>query len=530
MKEIKVTVLNSSTLQLQEDAQKGDIIDLSKMSEINPLFISNLIDKEKNEEMEKRITKEREQWIKQYDAELQRELSEQKSTLIQSHQKSLDDLREEIAKLKGDLKDKENDKNLREQELANSYTGQIDKLKESLKNLQETNQKDLKSQKETLDLQYKNEIDGLRHQLDTLNFEKESEKKEAVQQKEKEFASQIEDLKKQLAVKENEIQNSKQLIQNEAEKKYETQVTELKTEIQVAESNHKTALLQKEADANKEIDKYKEEAMNWKNQYETLSRNKSSLNVKLLGENLEAWCDNEFKTAHSYGAFEHCTWEKDNTLVKNEGETGNGTKADYIFKVYSSDDHVKSPLTSACLDMKNENPASTSKKKNSDYYKRLDENRTKKKCEYAILVSELEMKAENDVPIQRVTEFPNMYVVRPSYFMTFLGILMNLGKKYADLLEQKEREDEKFKTGNEIQKEFDDFKKTYLDNPLNTLKENVSQIRKSAAKILEEGKKIDETAENIINSTLETMKQKIETLTIKKLPKLEKRIDALKEN
>ncbi len=529
MREIKVTVLDSCHLQLQEDGKMGDIIDLSKMSEIDPLFISNLIDKEKNEEMEKRIQKEKEQWKKQQEAELQKELSEQKNSLTQSHQKSIDDLREEIAKLRGNLKDKENEKALKEQELTSSYTSKINKLEESLKNLQESNQKDLESQKTTLDLQYNGEIERLKHQLNTLNLEKESEKKEAIQQTEKQYATQIEDLKKQLTVKETEIQTSKQLILNEAEKKYETQVNDLKSKIQIAESDHKTALLQKEADANKEIEKYKEEANTWKNQYETLSRNKSALNVKLLGENLEAWCDNEFKTAHSYGAFEHCTWEKDNMLVKNEGENGSGTKADYIFKVYSSDDSTKSLLTSACLDMKNENPNSTSKKKNSDYYKRLDENRAKKKCEYAILVSELEMKAENDVPIQRVSEYPNMYVVRPTYFMTFLGILMNLGKKYANLLEQKEREDEKFKTGNEIQKEFEEFKNTYLVKPLKALNDKVLDIKKSAAKILEEGRKIDETVDLITNSTLEMIKTKIETLTIK-LPKLEKKIDALKEN
>lgn len=528
MKEIKVTVLDSSHLQLQEDAQKGDIIDLSKMSEIDPLFISNLIDKEKNDEMEKRIAKEKEQWKKQHDAELQKELSEQKSTLMQSHQKSLDDLKDEIAKLQGSLKDKENEKTLKEQELTSSYTSQIDKLKENLKNLQESNQKDLENQKANMDLQYKGEIEGLKHQIDTLNLEKESEKKDAVQQKEKECASQIEDLRKQLAVKESEIQTSKQQIQMEAEKKYETQVNDLKNRIQLAESEHKNALLQKDTDANEEIDKYKEEANNWKKQYETLSRNKSALNVKMLGEDLESWCNCEFETAQTYGAFQNCTWEKDNQLVKNEGETGSGTKADYLFKVYASDDHTKA-LTSACLDMKNENPNSTSKKKNSDYYKRLDENRTKKKCEYAILVSELEMKTENDVPIQRVTEYPNMYVVRPSYFMTFLGILMNLGKKYADLLEQKEREDEKFKTGKEIQEEFEGFKNTYLDKPLKTLNDKVIAIKKSATTILEEGRKIDENADLIINSTLENIKTKIETLSVK-LPKLEKKIDALKEN
>ena len=95
--------------------------------------------------------------------------------------------------------------------------------------------------------------------------------------------------------------------------------------------------------------------------------------------------------------------------------------------------------------MKNENPESKTKKKNADYYKKLDSDRTKKNCEYALLVSELEMDKFNDAPIVKVTDYPKMYMVRPPYFIAFLSIIESLGKKYKDLLEKVNKEIAKMK-------------------------------------------------------------------------------------
>ena len=67
--------------------------------------------------------------------------------------------------------------------------------------------------------------------------------------------------------------------------------------------------------------------------------------------------------------FFNCTWIKDNQVMKDEDED-KGSKADYIFKVFASEEHKENEeLTSVCLEMKNENPSSTNKKKNAQLKK-----------------------------------------------------------------------------------------------------------------------------------------------------------------
>ena len=164
-----------------------------------------------------------------------------------------------------------------------------------------------------------------------------------------------------------------------------------------------------------------------------LQRQKANLNVKQTGEDLEAWCDNTVKEAMQNG-FLNCTWQKDNEVIKEEGEQ-KGSKADYIFRIYSDNLHIEqTEIASICMDMKDENPDSINKKSNSDYYKQLDKNRVKKNCKYALLVSNLEMDKPNIIPIYKVREYEDMYVVRPAYLITFLNMITSLATKYSSLI------------------------------------------------------------------------------------------------
>ena len=130
--------------------------------------------------------------------------------------------------------------------------------------------------------------------------------------------------------------------------------------------------------------------------------------------------------------------DKDNVSIKEDGET-KGTKADYIFKVFC-DEEKSMELASVACEMKSEDPNSTNKRKNSDHYKKLDADRKKKNCEYALLVSELEWNDDNDVPIRKVKDYDKMYVVRPQYFITFLNIIASLANKYQSVLLEKKKE------------------------------------------------------------------------------------------
>lgn len=127
---------------------------------------------------------------------------------------------------------------------------------------------------------------------------------------------------------------------------------------------------------------------------------------------------------------------KDNLVIKIEGDF-KGIKGDYIFKVFNNE-FYDILLISVMIEMKSEVLEFENKKKNLDYYKKLDDDRNKKKLEYVILVSELEYNYELDVFIFFVLGYEKMYVVRFYFFIILLGILEFIGMKYVDIIINKE--------------------------------------------------------------------------------------------
>ncbi len=142
---------------------------------------------------------------------------------------------------------------------------------------------------------------------------------------------------------------------------------------------------------------------------------KAKLSVKLLGESLEQHCETEFNRLRSL-AFPYAEFGKDNDATS-------GTKGDYIFRDFS-DDGVE--YISIMFEMKNESDGSATKKKNSDFFAKLDKDRREKGCEYAVLVSMLEEDSELYSGITDVShEYPKMFVIRPQFFLSIISLLRN---------------------------------------------------------------------------------------------------------
>ena len=317
-------------------------------------------------------------------------------------------------------------------------------------------------------------------------------------------------------------ENSIKLKEAEIEKKYNDKIAELNAKIKVyeatQESNAEKLKLQFDLEKNNALDKQKEtyekiisekvETIN------NLQRAKAAMNVKQTGEDLESWCDNEVKSYMQNGLF-NCTWTKDNKVVREEDEV-KGSKADYIFKIYATKDHNDVELlASVCLDMKDENPESKNTKQNADYYKQLDKNREKKNCKYSVLVSNLEMDKPNTLPIFKVNEYENMYVVRPGYLMVFLNMITSLTTRFASLVLSKEKEIIELKTKMELAEEFDKIKQKYLDKPLENLEKNIDEIVKNSETIKNACKKIDEQCDNIKVKYLNKIKDNIDEFELK---------------
>jgi len=248
----------------------------------------------------------------------------------------------------------------------------------------------------------------------------------------------------------------------------------------------------------------------------TLSANRT--NTKALGEQLEVWCSKKMDFAMQ-NAFEECKWEKDNVAVKNEFDDKK-TKADFIFTIYKDENHnEKEVLSSVCLEMKNEFIGSENKKKNSDHYAKLDQDRNKKNCEYALLVSELEWDVDDDMPFFKVAGYEKMYVVRPQYFVEFLTIIESFALKTQDLKEQLNKKKVEFESTDKIIKEFEDFKEGLLNNQLHRISENIEKIKAESLKIANSVQQINKTCETISTSYLNEIVNKVNKLSIEKLTK-----------
>ena len=144
----------------------------------------------------------------------------------------------------------------------------------------------------------------------------------------------------------------------------------------------------------------------------------------MVGESLERHCEEEFNKLRM-STFPKAYFEKDN-------DARTGSKGDYIYKDY---DQNGNEMISIMFEMKNENDTTATKHKNEDFFKELDKDRKEKKCEYAVLVSLLEMDSEyyNTGIVDVSYKYEKMYVIRPQMFITLITILKNAAERSSDM-------------------------------------------------------------------------------------------------
>jgi hypothetical protein len=152
---------------------------------------------------------------------------------------------------------------------------------------------------------------------------------------------------------------------------------------------------------------------------------KLKMSVKDIGEQLEQWCENQFNLVRAT-AFPNAYFEKDNESVKGAGEE-KGTKGDYIFR---ESDAKGTEFVSIMFEMKDK-MEQTKGQTNESHLAKLDKDRKKKNCEYAILVSMLEPENElyNTGPVDMSHKYEKMYVVRPQDFIMMLSLIRNEARK-----------------------------------------------------------------------------------------------------
>lgn len=201
-------------------------------------------------------------------------------------------------------------------------------------------------------------------------------------------------------------------------------------EQQKIEKEFREALRQKDSEISnirheKELneEKLKEQLKSSETALVSLKEYRTKMSTKMLGESLEVHCENEFNRIRPF-AFPNAEFGKDNTV------SGSGSKWDYIYREY---DENGNEILSIMFEMKNEDDATATKKKNKDFFKELDKDRQEKNCEYAVLVSLLEKDNEYYDDIVTVHDYQLMYAIRPQHFITIIGFLRQANIKSQNL-------------------------------------------------------------------------------------------------
>ncbi len=223
--------------------------------------------------------------------------------------------------------------------------------------------------------------------------------------------------KQQLESQTQQFRAEKELAVSEARAAAERQRDKLAAQVKLQEAQaaqERAALREKmtnELAAKDELIKYKDEEI------ARVKEMKARLSTKMVGESLERHCETEFNKIRAT-AFPHAYFEKDNDVV-------DGTKGDFVFR--ETDPATGEEVVSIMFEMKNENDETRTKHKNEDFFAKLDSDRKKKGCEYAVLCTMLEPENElyNEGIVDVSYRYEKMYVIRPQFFIPIISILRN---------------------------------------------------------------------------------------------------------
>ena len=311
--------------------------------------------------------------------------------------------------------------------------------------------------------------------LSELDERHKVEQKLAVTKAEQTFKEQLNRKQSELSEKDSEIERLKsQLKSFEAQKQSEMvtamaqkekEITQLKSTIEQSNTRLELAVIeernkgqQKVRDKEMEISNLRSEAESKQRQMQKeidLYRDmKTKMSTKMVGETLEQHCNIEFE--------QYIRPFMPNAYFSKDNDASEGTKGDFIFR--DSEDGTE--YISIMFEMKNEMDTTATKHKNEDFLKKLDEDRKKKNCAFAVLVSLLE--ADNDLYNNGIVNkshlYPKMYVIRPQFFVPFINLLVQNSKKSLEYKKQLFLAQSKEVDVTNFEKQLEDFKDKFGKN------------------------------------------------------------------
>ena len=266
------------------------------------------------------------------------------------------------------------------------------------------------------------ELAFLKDKIAGMEDKKKLEIGQALSDKDLEIARLKNAIELQKAEQEKAVMAAREKMKEDITRK-ERELAELRSskDMEIAELRNLSTLSKSQSELEKNAirDEYETKLKFAQEQVDYYKDMKSKLSTKMIGETLEQHCSNVFN-GQMRPMFPNAYFEKDN-------DASGGTKGDFIFR----DSVDGTEYISIMFEMKNEADTTATKHKNEDFFKKLDDDRKAKKCEYAVLVSLLE--PDNDLYNNGIVDvsykYEKMYVIRPQFFMPIITLLVNASKK-----------------------------------------------------------------------------------------------------
>lgn len=359
----------------------------------------------------------------------------------------------------------------------------------------------LKSQMETLSVQLNGErqleVDRLKEQLKNIEAQKDAERDLALAEKEKTITA--------LQSTVNQADTRLKMAVMEEQKRAEQELQARDHTISQLQSDMKMERFKAEAETAKLKEQHKLELEAKQEQIDYYRDFKTRMSTKMIGESLETHCSTLFNQMLR-PILPNAYFEKDNDVT-------DGTKGDFIFR--DMEDGVE--YVSIMFEMKNEMDTTATKHKNEDFLKKLDEDRRKKRCEFAVLVSLLEPDNElyNGGIVDVSHRYEKMYVIRPQFFIPLITLLVQTSKKSLEykkqLIQAQSREVDVTNFENKLTEFREKFGRHY-DLASRKFNEAVKQIDDTIAKL-------QKVKENLLGSenNLRLAQQDTANLTISRL-------------
>ena len=377
----------------------------------------------------------------------------------------------------------------------------------------------LKNQLKLVEKEHENELNlktsSLKEEINTLNATKQSEINKITASKDIEISelkskanATVLDLKSKIEVLNQQVKNGdteKELAVNKAiselKETKDLEINKAKNELEIYKSE-----MANKFDSMK--DSYEQQLSAKQELVDYYKDFKTKMSTKMIGESLEQHCANEFNK-NRMGMFRNAYFEKDNEVVE-------GSKGDFVFRDFD-EDGVE--IISIMFEMKNEADTTSTKHKNEDFFDKLDKDRNRKKCEYAVLVSLLESDSElyNEGIVDVSYRYPKLYVIRPQFFIPLITLLRNAALNATEYKKQLLIEKNNNLDIAHFEENMENFKVAFGKN-FETASKKFSTAIDEIDKTIDHLKKVKE---NLLSSDrqLRLANDKAQDLTIKKLTK-----------